>query len=1558
MKKTRITRFFSLLLCCLMLVGILPMGQVAYAADVPSLSATVGKNHADKPMYTASVIAPSEAPSAESFFDEQIAQKAAAPIKEKAAGAPTRAGETYVLNMVAADGDGYFSRSGIFYPNLGPTLRTIWWAPEPERDKYELFFSHFFTNQEMTRALDTDPVDGEYYYFYVEIRNAIENDHSIDFSRTDYNINLGMFDLQLVSKDLFVDSGCDGVRLCYGARKMRAVLRGVTANSDGYYHDDSGTYWPALQSDISTVWDGSLTKGDYNTHISYFTTGSGGYNSLKTEPVEGHTYTFSILISNTYAFNHDLDFSMLSPSDITVHIDGFEVSYWYHVVDRSTSWDSYDYVRIFFTAKKMPQQAAVLKGITGVGTGYEENNTYNFYEPVFPDGLNAIWEGRTPEYKIQVFAFRYNEDDYYGSYTYAEPVVGKTYFFQIGLWDKEYVAPYVDFSQVDASRVNVTINGFAVEYLYTIVDSERQAYMHFKATYRGGNDPIQLHTVSFDANGHGLAPAVQTVEHGNTVTKPDDPFTSGWTFGGWYREAACINAFDFSTPITGNITLYAKWTEGNPVLSGTVRIAGGAKHYGDLLELEYTGDIASVPSSKLRFEWQESDNKTTWTNIIGETGATYQTPATGDTMIYVRVRVTADGYDGAVYSDMRAINPPHVVDTLKGTVTIVQDHASEAYFVIGMPITATAKNDAGVEMTMDGLMYRWQKRANNDGAPWEYIPGATGKTYTPVGADENCYIRAEVSYTQLLGELYSSSKWVDWIDESYTVAFNANGHGTAPAAQTVHRGYHVTRPDDPTADGWTFGGWFTEAACTNAFDFEEPVMGSLTLYADWTEDGVFVMTGAEVSANVSKNAGNYILDDQAAVFTWKNGNAPDASAVDYSSSHIYKDAALTDKLLEEPVSGGVYYAEFVIENSVRDDRSIDFSSLTTANCNFTIPGYTVTCENADANVNSMGYSRALLLLKLVKEPTFAFTTQPASGTSKKTESYDFSWATNETPDKIWVCVWAHNQWERVGALLPTDGTSGSISYDDVSYAVKENVTKHKIFVQKGSNYFNSDEFTVTWTDEAVTTYTVTFDANGHGTAPAAQNVESGKTATKPADPTETGWTFGGWYTEAACTNAFDFSTPITGAITLYAKWTKNGGETPTHYTVTFDANGHGTAPAAQNVESGKTATKPADPSETGWTFGGWYQDKTCNVAFDFSTPITGAITLYAKWTKNGGETPTYYTVTFDANGHGTAPSAQSVEDGKTATKPTDPTASGWIFRGWYREAACTNAFDFSTPITGAITLYAKWTKNGGSGGGGYTYYTIKATAGVNGAISPSGSVSVRSGKDQTFTITPDKGYAISDVKIDGKSVGAVKSYTFENVKGNHTIKAIFMKANGNPQTGVFVDVPEGSYYEEAVAWAVENGITKGTSDTTFDPNGICTRAQAVTFLWRAAGSPEPKSNVMPFEDVAAEAYYYKAVLWAVENGITKGTSATTFSPDADCTRAQIVTFLWRSQKSPAADSVNPFTDVAADAYYVDAVLWAVEEKVTKGTSETTFSPDADCTRAQIVTFLYRALNEQ
>ena len=218
--------------------------------------------------------------------------------------------------------------------------------------------------------------------------------------------------------------------------------------------------------------------------------------------------------------------------------------------------------------------------------------------------------------------------------------------------------------------------------------------------------------------------------------------------------------------------------------------------------------------------------------------------------------------------------------------------------------------------------------------------------------------------------------------------------------------------------------------------------------------------------------------------------------------------------------------------------------------------------------------------------------------------------------------------------------------------------------------------------------------------------------------------------------------------------------------------------------------------------------------------------------------------------------------------------------------------DNYTTLTGEVELYHK----SSSGGGWYdSYYTIKATAGTGGSISPSGSVSVREGRDQTFTITPDKSYAVANVKIDGKSIGTVKSYTFENVRRTHTIEVIFMKANGNPQTGVFVDVATGSYYEDAVDWAVGNGITQGTDDTHFSPDGICTRAQAVAFLWRSEKSPAA-GTANPFADVKSAAYYADAVLWAAKKDITKGTTNTTFSPDADCTRAQIVTFLWRCKK--------------------------------------------------------------
>ena len=268
-----------------------------------------------------------------------------------------------------------------------------------------------------------------------------------------------------------------------------------------------------------------------------------------------------------------------------------------------------------------------------------------------------------------------------------------------------------------------------------------------------------------------------------------------------------------------------------------------------------------------------------------------------------------------------------------------------------------------------------------------------------------------------------------------------------------------------------------------------------------------------------------------------------------------------------------------------------------------------------------------------------------------------------------------------------------------------------------------------------------------------------------------------------------------------------------------------------------------------------------------------------------------------------------------------------------------------------------WYKNtptpggGGGGGGGGAVSTCTLTFDTNG-----GSAIDKITKDSGTTIDlaaykPTRaGYTFAGWFSDKALTKAVTSV---KLTANTTVYAKWTQ-NGGTAQNPFVDVKEGAYYYDAVLWAVEQKITSGTSATTFSPDASCTRAQMVTFLWRAAGSHKVENGKNPFADVKADAYYYDAVLWAVEKGVTSGTSATTFSPDATVTRGQTVTFLYRNAGSPEVSGTMPFTDVEADAYYAKAVQWAVQQKITTGTSETTFSPMSDCTRGQIVTFLYRA----
>ena len=282
-------------------------------------------------------------------------------------------------------------------------------------------------------------------------------------------------------------------------------------------------------------------------------------------------------------------------------------------------------------------------------------------------------------------------------------------------------------------------------------------------------------------------------------------------------------------------------------------------------------------------------------------------------------------------------------------------------------------------------------------------------------------------------------------------------------------------------------------------------------------------------------------------------------------------------------------------------------------------------------------------------------------------------------------------------------------------------------------------------------------------------------------------------------------------------------------------------------------------------------------------------------------------------------------------------------------------------IENAITALVKKPSPGSSSSGSssrpsYPITTPDKTENGSVTVTPK---SAKRGSVVTITVTPDAGYVLDELTVtdkDGKDVALTKKsdteYTFVMPAGKVEITPSFVKQAEEPSR-VFVDVKTGDYFYDAVLWAVEKGITNGTSAETFSPEAPCTRAQIVTFLWRAAGSPVV-NYAMDLSDVAGDAYYAEAVRWALSEGITTGTSADQFSPDATCTREQAVTFLYRAAGSPAVSGESAFEDVGADAYYARAVAWAAQNGVTNGISQALFGTGSDCTRAQIVTFLYRA----
>ena len=402
--------------------------------------------------------------------------------------------------------------------------------------------------------------------------------------------------------------------------------------------------------------------------------------------------------------------------------------------------------------------------------------------------------------------------------------------------------------------------------------------------------------------------------------------------------------------------------------------------------------------------------------------------------------------------------------------------------------------------------------------------------------------------------------------------------------------------------------------------------------------------------------------------------------------------------------------------------------------------------------------------------------------------------------------------------------------------------------------------------------------------------------------------------------------------------------------------------APKNAGTYKVTYKVADSNK----------DYTGSVTYGFTiSPKAVTAAPANKTITKGSAIPTFeLTYTGLVTGETLTPSPAPVFScfEKNGTTPVSTsTAAGTYTITWTNMDGTTfgnGNYTVTPSATGTLTISNRPSSGGGGGGGASapTYPVSSSNASASAAVGGSVSISTKNasaGDTVTVTVSPEAGYRLEKLTVvdkNGKEIPVTLKdgkYTFTMPASQVEIKPVFEKISAETAEPTFPDVPSSAYYAEPVKWAAEKGITSGTKDGGFAPGNTCTRAQIVTFLWRAAGSPEPQTTQTGMTDVSPEAYYAKAVAWAIENGITVGRSDGSFNPNGTCTRANGVTFLYRAAKAAASGNDAGFSDVAADAYYAAAVQWALENGITNGQSSGLFGPNGACTRAQIVTFLYR-----
>ncbi|KAK3604871.1 hypothetical protein CHS0354_000534 [Potamilus streckersoni] len=759
------------------------------------------------------------------------------------------------------------------------------------------------------------------------------------------------------------------------------------------------------------------------------------------------------------------------------------------------------------------------------------------------------------------------------------------------------------------------------------------------------------YTVTFNSN-EGSAVPEAIVKYGSKVTKPTDPSRVGYAFGGWYKEAALTNVFNFGTEtITANITLYAKWT----INTYTVTFN--------------TGDGSTVPEATVDYGG----------NVTKPTDPT-------------RVGYAFGGW----YKEVGLTNAFNFdTETITANITLYAKWAENSY-------TVTFNSNGG--STVPNVTVDYGSKVTKPTDPTRE-GHAFGGWYKEAGFINKFIFDTETITANII--LYAK-----WAENSYTVTFNTGDGSTVPAA-TVNHGNKVTKPTDPTRVGYAFGGWYKEVLLTNVFSFTtETITANIILYAKWTINTYTVTfntgDGSPVPA-ATVNHGNKVT------------KPTDPTRVGYAFGGWYKEVGLTNafNFTTETITASItLYAKWA-ENSYT--VTFNTGDGSTVEDIIVIHGGKVTKPTDPTREGHVfgGWYKEVLLTNVFNFDTETITANIILYAKWTINTYT---VTFNTGDGSPVPAATVNHGNKV--TKPTDPTR-------VGYAFggwyKE---------EASTNVFNFDTETITasitlYAKWAENSYTVTFNTGDGSPVPAA-TVNHGNKVTKPTDPTREGHVFGGWYKEVLLTNVFNFDTEtITANIILYAKWTINT------YTVTFNSNSGSTVPEA-TVNHGNKVTKPTDPTRVGYAFGGWYKEVLLTNVFNFDTEtITANVTLYAKWTINtytitfntgdGSPVPAAtvnhgnkvtkpteptreetitaniilyakwtintYTVTFNTGDGSTVPDV-TVNHGEKVTKPTDPTRVGYAFGGWYKEEASTNVFNFDTEtITANIILYAKWTIN-------------------------------------------------------------------------------------------------------------------------------------------------------------------------------------------------------------------------------------------------------------------------